>query len=148
MLAISINFSVFDVRFLSTPRTILSKLLYCLGEEADDVLTSTNISEKDRKKYDSLMAKFDNFFKVRKNVIFERIRLNRRSQLDGESAEQYITALYWLIDSCDYSALKEEMLRDRIVVGIRDVALSERLQMDADLTLEKAKKQVRQKEAV
>ena len=40
------------------------------------------------------------------------------------------------------------MLRDRIVVGIRDAALSELLQMDADLTLEKAKKSARQREAV
>ena len=37
------------------------------------------------------------------------------------------------------------MLRDRIVVGNKDSAPSEKLQMDPDLTLEKA---VRQKEAV
>lgn len=36
------------------------------------------------------------------------------------------------------------MLQDRIVVGIIDIALSERLQLDADLTLETAKKKVRQ----
>ncbi len=40
------------------------------------------------------------------------------------------------------------MIRDRLVVGIRDGALSERLQMDAELTLERAKKSVRQREAV
>lgn len=126
----------------------VSTLLYCLGEEADDVLTSTNISDGDRKKYDPVMAKLDEFFKVRRNVIFERARFNRRNQLEGESAEQYITALYSLVENCEYGNLRDEMLRDRLVVGIRDAALSERLQMDADLTLEKAKKAVRQKEAV
>lgn len=40
------------------------------------------------------------------------------------------------------------MIRDRIVVGIRDQSHSERLQMDPDLTLEKAKKLVMQREAV
>ena len=40
------------------------------------------------------------------------------------------------------------MLRDRLVVGIRDAAMSQKLQMDAELTLEKAKKAIRQKEAV
>ena len=40
------------------------------------------------------------------------------------------------------------MIRDRIVVGILDQALSQRLQMDSELTLEKAKKLVRQREAV
>ena len=40
------------------------------------------------------------------------------------------------------------MIRNRIVVGIRDQAQSEWLQMDAVLTLEKAKTLVRQREAV
>ena len=40
------------------------------------------------------------------------------------------------------------MIRDQLVVGIRDSSLSERLQLDANLTLEKAKIAIRQKEAV
>ena len=126
----------------------VSTLLYCLGEEADDVLTSTNISAGDRTNYDAVMRKFDDHFQVRRNIIFERAKFNRRNQLEGESAELYITALYALVETCNYGDLREEMLRDRIVVGIRDARLSERLQLDADLTLEKAKKTVRQKEAV
>ncbi len=47
-----------------------------------------------------------------------------------------------------YDAIKEEMIRDRLVVGIQDQSLSERLQMEPDLTLEKAKKLVRQRETV
>ena len=45
-------------------------------------------------------------------------------------------------------ALTDDMLRDRIVVGIRDQTLSQRLQTDPSLTFEKAKRAVRQKEAV
>ena len=56
--------------------------------------------------------------------------------------------LYRLAESCDYGDLKDEMIRDRLVVGIRDVVLSRQLQLDPDLTLEKAKKMVRQQEAV
>ncbi len=40
------------------------------------------------------------------------------------------------------------MLRDRLVVGIRDTALSEKLQTDSRLTLDTAKTMVRQKAAV
>ena len=47
-----------------------------------------------------------------------------------------------------YCDLKAEMVRDQIVVGIRDSALLERLQLDPDLTLQKAKTLVRQREAV
>ena len=84
-----------------------------------------------------MIAKFEEFFRIRRNAIYERARFNRRNQLEGESSEQYITALYELVETCEYGGLQQEMLRDRIVVGIRDQALSERLQCDAELTLEK-----------
>ena len=96
-----------------------STLLYCLGPEADDVLTSTNIEDADRKKYSKVIEKFDAHFKVQCNVIFERARFNKRDQLESESAEEYITTLYSLIDTCDYAAMKDEMLRDRLI-GICD----------------------------
>jgi len=44
----------------------VSTLLYCLGEEADDVLTSTNITSESRKRFADVLQKFDEFFKVRK----------------------------------------------------------------------------------
>ena len=126
----------------------VSTLLYCLGEEADDVLTSTNISAESRKKYDDVLAKFYTHFKVRKNIIFERARFNRRVQEEEESVEQFITTLYSLAENYKYRGMKEELIRDRLVVGIKDVTLSERLQMDEALTLDKAKKLVCQREAV
>ena len=68
--------------------------------------------------------------------------------MEDESSELYITALGRLVETCEYGRLRDKMLRDWLVVGIRAVALSEHLQMDPDLMLEKAKKTVRQKEAV
>ena len=126
----------------------ISTLLYCLGEEADDVLTSTNISDESRKKYMEVLAKFDAYFKVHKNVIFECARFNHQDQQEEKSVKQFITSLYSLSENCQYGKLKEEMIRDREVVSIRDSVLSERLQMNETLTLDKAKKLVQQREAV
>ena len=126
----------------------ISTLLYCMGENAEETLSSTHISENARKKYDEVVAAFDGYFQVRKNTIFERACFNRRVQNVGESVEQFITSLYVLAENCAYGELKSEMIRDRIVVGIRDKALSERLQLDPDLTLDSAKSKVRQREAV
>ena len=126
----------------------VSTFLYCMGDEAEAILTATHATEGDRKDYESVRNTFDTFFNVRRNVIFERARFNRRSQQPGESSEQYILALYSLAANCNYGELEGEMIRDRLVVGIRDSALSERLQLDAGLTLEKAKTTIRQKESV
>jgi len=70
----------------------ISTLLYCLGEEAEAVLSSTNATTDDQKDYTCILEKFDSFFNVRKNVIFERARFNHQSQQSGETAEQYIMA--------------------------------------------------------
>ena len=81
-------------------------------------------------------------------MIFERARFNCRNQLEGESAEQYIAVLYNLAENCEYGELQAEMIRDRLVVGIQNSTLSENLQLNANLTLEIAKRAIIQKEAV
>jgi hypothetical protein len=81
-------------------------------------------------------------------LIFERAKFNRRRQEEGESVETFITTLFTLAEHCGYGDLHDEMIRDRIVVGIRNSALSEKLQLDSELTLDKAITRVRQAEAV
>jgi len=103
--------------------------LYYLGQDAEDVLVSTRITTDERKNYNDVMAKFDGFFKVRKNTIFEWAIFNHQNQQEGESAEQYITTLYGLSQNCEYRDLRDQMIRDRLVVGLRNNAFSERLQM-------------------
>ena len=40
---------------------------YCMGQDADNVLTSTSISDEDRTKYTAVMAKFKEFFRFKKH---------------------------------------------------------------------------------
>ena len=68
----------------------VSTLLYSIGEEAEAVLTSTNASSEEYKSYNTVLAKFNAFFKVQKNVIYERARFNGRNQQREETAEEYI----------------------------------------------------------
>lgn len=49
----------------------ISILLYCLGKESDNVHTSMNTSKHDQKSYNAMLGKFDSFFNVRRNVIYE-----------------------------------------------------------------------------
>ena len=100
----------------------VSTLLYCLGEEAEAVLASTNITLAECGSYDTVISKFEDFLKVRRNVIFERARFNRHNQQEGESAEKYIMKLYTQAENCNYGNMTEEMICDRLVVGIRDTA--------------------------
>ena len=77
----------------------------------EDVLDTTRISAENKKKYDRVVQEFNNYFKVRKNVIYERARFNRRNQLP-------VTEVHRLGDNCEFGEMKEDLIRDRLVVGI------------------------------
>lgn len=121
-----------------------------MGDETDDILKSFQLTATQKKKYDVIKERFENYFVVKRNVIFERVKFNRRIQAEGETVDTFVTALYCLAEYCGYGTLQDEMIRDRIVVGLNDVKLSERLQTDPDrdLTLQKAVQQARESEAV
>ena len=85
-----------------------------------------------------VVEKFERHFIKKRNVIFERARFNQRKQEEGESVDDFVTALLCLSEHCQYGNLREEMIQDRIVVRFRDSSLSEKLQLAANLTLEKA----------
>jgi len=88
-------------------------------------MTSFNLSEEDLKKYNTVKQKFDSHFVKRRNVIFERAKFNSHKQEAGESVDSFITDLHCLARYCNYGELHDEMIRDRIVVGIRDSKLSQ-----------------------
>jgi hypothetical protein len=116
--------------------------------EADDIFASFELNEENKKKYAKVNEKFDNHFIVRRYVIFERAKFNKRKQEDSENVENVVTSLYTLSEHCGYNDLREEMIRDRIVVGIKDANVSVEMQLDPDLALKKATNMARQSESV
>ena len=64
----------------------------------------------------------------------------------GESL--IITDLHCLVEHCEFGLFKDEVIRDRIAVGLKEKKLSEKLQLNSKLTLEKAITQARRSEAV
>ena len=84
----------------------------------------------------------------RTNVIFERARFNKRVQGAQESVIDFIESLFTLAETCQFGTLKEELIRDRIVVGIRNAVLSQKYMQDDTLTLDKAVKQAKSSELV
>ena len=109
-----------------------------MGDQADDIFLSFQLSDKDQEKYDVVLGKFQGHFVKRRNVIYEQMKFNQRIQQEGKSVESFITDLYVLSETCNYGGLTNEMIRDRMVVGIQDNSMAECLQIDPELTLDKA----------
>ena len=126
----------------------VNTLLYTMGRKSDDIMPTFALSAEDTKKYEGVKDRFEQHFVKKRNVIYERAKFNRRKQEVGESVISFITDLYGLAEHCQFGTLHDELIRDRIVVGLLDQKLSEKLQLVSDLTLEKTIKGARQTKAV
>ena len=124
----------------------VSIFLYAMGDQVDDLLTVLQIDESEET-YTEMKTKLDKHFGVRKNIIVERARFNQRKQQLGKPVDHFIQDLYPIASDCNYGTLKEDLIRDRIVVGVLDDALSEDLQSRPDLTLDVAVRLSQQAEA-
>ena len=90
----------------------------------------------DSGKIKPILTKFEEYCQPRKNVPFERYRFNRRVQEAGETYDQYRTSLLNIAAGCEFEKITpDEILRDRLVFGIRDNTVRERLLRKSMLTL-------------
>ena len=94
------------------------------------------------------MQRFEWHFVKKRNVIFEHAKFSQRKQEKGESVNDFVTVLHYLSKHCQYDELRHEMIHNRIGVGLCDSSLSEKLQLEANLTLEKAVTSAHQRESV
>ena len=112
--------------------------LYTIGAQGRDVYRTFTFQtlEKDRK-VEELFAAFEAHCNPKKNETVERYQFFTRNQEHGESFDKYLTELRILEKSCNFGTLKDSLLRDKIVCGIRDSHLRERLLRETDLTYKK-----------
>ena len=117
----------------------VATLLSVIGEDA--AKTFDTFTWSDGEKEDSIkdvLAKFDEYCEPRKQVIFERYRFNNRLQMPGEDVATYLTELRVIAKNCAHETITpDEILRDRLVLGLRDEKVRERLLRINDLTLHK-----------
>ena len=82
-----------------------------------------------------------------KNVSYERYKFFSRAQESGKTIGQYVIVSRKLSETCEFSTLKNSVIKDRIILGISDTETRERLLRISDLTLEKAIDVVRSADA-
>jgi transposase InsO family protein len=112
--------------------------LTCIGAEAYDVFRTFELSDDDRAKIDPIVAAFKVYCVGTVNVTYERYVFNRRVQENGERFDNFLGELRRMARTCEFGAVADSMLRDRIVVGIRDDGTRHKLLQVRDLDLKKA----------
>ena len=118
----------------------VATLMTVIGENAREVCsTFTDWAEEgDDQKIAPVLKKLGECCEPRKNIPFERYRFNRRVQDPGETYDQYRTALRKLAEGCNFEVINpKEILCHRLLFGIRDNKVRERLLRETSLTLAK-----------
>ena len=70
--------------------------------------------------------------------IVQTCKFNSRYRNPGESVSMFVSELRSLAEFCNYGAVLDDMVRDRLVCGINNASIQHRLLSEPDLTFEKA----------
>ncbi len=126
----------------------VATLLTVIGDDALAEYNKFKWSKAgDENKMAVVMKKFDTFCQESKNTTYERYLFNTTVQEEGQTIEQYVTQLRTLAENCEYGDLEESLIMDRLILGMRNEKLRERLLNKSDLTLQVALEEIKTYEA-
>ena len=114
--------------------------LSVIGEDALEMFDGMDFTpETDRRILSKVVGKFEEFCIGETNETYERFIFNCRDQEENESIDQYVTVLRKLAQTCNFcSCLHDSLIRDRLVLGIRDESIRKKLLQEKKLSLSRA----------
>lgn len=121
-----------------TQKVQCATFLHVAGEEAMQVWNTFVFHDDEKDKIEVLKKKFQDYCEPRRTLPRIRHVFFTRAQGPTETIDDYVTDLKNKASGCEFGQLRDSLIRDRIVCGIRDDEVRLRLLKDADLTLGKA----------
>lgn len=116
----------------------VSLLLHCAGEDAVDKFEQFQFAkDEDRKKLEEVYKAFENYCTPKTNESVETQIFFSRLQKDGENFNDFYTDLRKLSGTCNFGDLRDRLVKDRIISGIREDRVKDRLLREENLSLEK-----------
>ena len=121
----------------------VNQLIYVMGEEAEDLFERLGLKQTDFDDYTKIIEALNNHFRGGVNLVYERSKFFARMQAQGEPVEMFIADLHKIANRCNFENMKESLIMHKIIQGMANTQLSEKLQMECRMTLamveEKAK---------
>ena len=94
------------------------------------------------------MAVLKEHWQPKPSEIVQRYNFHSRVQKEGESIADYVAELRRLSEHCGFKeSTLDDMLRDRLVCGVKDTRIQKKLLAESDLTFKKAYRTVQAVEA-
>ncbi|XP_055619547.1 uncharacterized protein K02A2.6-like [Toxorhynchites rutilus septentrionalis] len=90
--------------------------------------------------YNELISKLKMRLDKTESGLMQRFKFNNRVQQPDESAEDFVLSVKLLAEFCNFENFKQTAIMDRIVAGLTEKALQQRLLNEVELTLEAAER--------
>ena len=111
-------------------------LMIWVGDKGRTIYENWTLTADERKRLKTYLDKFEAHVKPKTNIVYNRYKFQSRVQ-NEEPFDQFVIDLQTLVRDCAYDN-PEEMVRDRIVFGIKSQKAREKLICEgSDLTLNK-----------
>ena len=91
-----------------------------IGAEGIKALNALDVPAADKYVYKKLIKHLDGLFSKKGNLIFDSFMFNKCDQKENQSYQDYFLELQQLAGKCEFKSLKNRLMRDRIVAGIRN----------------------------
>lgn len=118
----------------------IALFLHMIGERGLHIFNSFGLKAQHEDKSLKLVdvfKRFDEHFLPKKNITFLRHKFFTRSQKE-ESIEDFVASLNKLSLDCEFKDLREGLVKDILILGLKNNQLKERLLRESDLKLDKA----------
>ena len=109
--------------------------LTCIGPVGIEIYDSWLLPDEKKNYTGEILSKFQTHCVGETNETYERYTFNSRNQEPGKTSDSYLKAFRTLAKTCNFGTLEDNLIRDRIVIGISDNATKKKLLQDAKLTL-------------
>ena len=114
-------------------------LLHTAGTDAQEIHEQFQFAEEaDKKDYAKVLQMFKDYCHPRKNTVYERYCFWSRNQVPDEPVDKWVKDLRTIARDCEFDTQEDNMIRDKIVFGVHDSRVKERMLRETDLKLEKA----------
>nr|XP_003708371.1 PREDICTED: uncharacterized protein K02A2.6-like [Megachile rotundata] len=126
-------FSIFNVTSEDSRKQYL---LHYMGPEPYDILCDRLApNEPTSKTYQELVSLMKQYYNPAPLEIAENFRFHQRKQQEGESVQEFLTALQKLAINCNFGTYLDTALRNQFTFGLRSERIQNRLLETKNLTI-------------
>jgi len=118
-----------------------------MGKECLQIFLNLKLDAEQQGNVKACIQALEAYFKLKRNVVYEQYHFNMCTQLPEETIDSFVNRLRKVASTCQFGTLTEELIRDRLVIDLKDHSTKLRLLKEESLDLNKALNICRSNEA-